>query len=101
MIKLAGRKVLCLICVLVGLSFMVETAVAGPPLQMPDGKQVEAADLPFFRNRPKVVGFLETIVNRKLEGSMALAATPAFCPSYSWTAWGGEDPVSRVPEWPG
>jgi hypothetical protein len=23
-------------------------------------------------------------------------ATPAFCPSYSWTAWGGEDPVSRA-----
>ena len=45
---------------------------------MPDGTMVEAAELPFYKNRPKVLGFLQKIIDRKLEHSMALASGPAF-----------------------
>lgn len=63
---------------------------------MPDGTMVEAAELPFYKNRPKVLGFLQKIIDRKLEHSMALASGPAFCPGYNFTSRGGTDPVTRA-----
>ncbi|MFT5485314.1 MAG: hypothetical protein ACI9JL_003686 [Paracoccaceae bacterium] len=86
---------------LIGALMLVATsvaipAIADPMLKMPDGSVVKAAELPFFKNRPKVLGFLQKVVDRKFESAMALAAPPAFCPGYNFTSWGGDDPVTRA-----
>lgn len=81
---------------LLGAASMAPHVSAGPQLKMPDGTMVEAAELPFYKNRPNVLGFLRKIVDRKQEASMALAAGPAFCPGYNFTSWGGDDPVTRA-----
>lgn len=90
------RTVAALGAIALSLTFATGSAVAGPKLKSPDGSMVAAADVPYFKHRPKVIGFLQKIVDRKREGDMALAASPPFCPSYSWTAWGGENPVKRA-----
>lgn len=90
------RTISCTGLVLLGASWSAPYVSAGPQLKMPDGTMVEAATLPFYKNRPKVLGFLDKIVDRKLEDSMALASGPAFCPGYNFTSWGGDDPVTRA-----
>lgn len=81
---------------LIGLAISPSANSAEPRLNMPDGSVVAAAELAFFKNRPKVLGYLQKIVDRKLEGRMALAAATGFCPAYSYTAWGGDDPVTKA-----
>ena len=71
-------------------------ASAGPKLKMPDGRQIEASELPYFKSRPKVFGYLEKIVNSGRQNEMAFAIAPPFCPSYSYTSWGGVEPVTRA-----
>lgn len=90
------RNLFPIIALVLGTLSVTSQAVAGPKLNMPDGTVVEAAELPFFKNRPKVLGFLQKVVDRKLESSMALASGPAFCPGYNYTSWGGDDPVTRA-----
>lgn len=96
MITFFRRSVLGIGCLLAGITVMTQAVSAGPQLRTPDGAQVDAANLPYFQDRPNVIGFLEKIVASKREGAMALAVSPPFCPSYSWTAWGGDDPVGRA-----
>lgn len=96
MFRSIAKATLVLGLVMFGWGVERGSAVAGPKLTTPDGAQVDAADVPYFRYRPKVIGFLQKIVDNKREGDMALAVSPPFCPSYSWTAWGGEDPVARA-----
>lgn len=94
--KFFSQKAIATIVLLLPIGVWPATGAAEPRLKMPDGSVVAAADLPYFKNRPKVLGYLQKIVDRKLEGRMALAAAPGFCPAYSQTSWGGDDPVTRA-----
>jgi hypothetical protein len=55
-------------------------------LRLPNGRSIKAADLPYYRNRPKILGFLQ-----KANHNVAVAATPKFCPEYSYTLWSSSD----------
>jgi hypothetical protein len=61
------------------------TPALAQSLKLPGGQMVEAAKLPFYRNRPKILDFL-----RKAGQQVAVAVTPEFCPGYSYTAWNSD-----------
>ncbi len=55
------------------------------------GEKVLMQDLKFFKNRPKVRGYVDTAVRRGCADNMAIAITPPFSPSYTYSSWCGED----------
>lgn len=71
-------------------------ASSTPMLKTPTGTSVPAEQFKFFMDRPNVLNFLHRIVDGGYEDEMALSVTPKFCPSYSFTAWSGLDPVERA-----
>jgi hypothetical protein len=67
------------------------TPASAQDLRLPNGTSVEAADLPYYRNRPKILSFLQ-----KADHQVAVAATPKFCPEYSYTLWNSSDHARAV-----
>jgi hypothetical protein len=84
------QKMVAVVFAIVGYSAVGYIAVA-QELITPNGKNVSANNYPFLANRPKVRGYL----NHGDTHPIALATTLKNCPSYSYTAWSGQEPHRR------
>jgi hypothetical protein len=60
------------------------------------GEKISVHDIKFFKNRSNTRGFVEKALQRGCANEMAIAITPPFAPSYSYTAYCGERSRERA-----
>jgi hypothetical protein len=60
------------------------------------GEKISIHDIKFFKNRSEVRGFVAKALQRGCANEMAIAITPPFAPSYSYTAYCGEGSRQRA-----
>ena len=81
-LKYSSKNLFNLILMPTILATIFVTSANSQELTLPNNDKIEASELPFYKNRPKVLDFLT-----RVNGQMAVASPPEFCPSYSYTTW--------------